>query len=226
MNPEISGLLRIQYRMNEKIMEFPNKTFYNGLLIAHESVKDITLKDLGIEPSIDDKNGYIASILAPENVLVFVDTVNCLDNLEDQRLDSTSRFNLLEANIVSLLVRKFIDEGLEQNSIGVITPYNDQVDLIKKLLQMEDVQVSSVDGFQGREKELIILSLVRSNEEGELGFLEDLRRLNVSITRAKRKLIVVANSNTIADNEVYLKLVEHFKEKGIYIDASKLKKLN
>jgi superfamily I DNA and/or RNA helicase len=77
-----------------------------------------------------------------------------------------------------------------------------------------------VDGFQGREKEVIVLSFVRSNEENEIGFLDDVRRLNVSITRAKRKLIIVANSKTISFNEFYLKLTEHFKQKGLFIDST------
>lgn len=222
VNPEISSLLRIQYRMNEMIMEFPNKMFYNGQLIAHESVKNITLRDIGFEYIKGSENEFFDPILDPENVLVFIDTSNCSNNLEAQRLDSTSRFNLLEATIVSSVVKKFVESGAKECDVGVITPYNDQVDLIRNLLQLENVQVSSVDGFQGREKELIILSLVRSNEVGELGFLEDLRRLNVSITRAKRKLVIVANSNTIADNEVYLRLVEHFKKNGFYMDIFKV----
>ncbi|MDI3495312.1 MAG: hypothetical protein PWQ72_1439 [Pseudothermotoga sp.] len=219
IQPGISSLLRVQYRMNEKIMEFPNQQFYNGLLIAHDSVREITLKDLNFSPA-ESENAFLNEILKPENVLVFIDTSKSKDNFEDQRLDSTSRFNLLEAKIVSLIVRKFVENGLEETDIGVITPYNDQVDLIKKMLQLEKVQISSVDGFQGREKEVIVLSFVRSNEENEIGFLDDVRRLNVSITRAKRKLIIVANSKTISFNEFYLKLTEHFKQKGLFIDST------
>jgi len=224
MDLKNSTLLRVQYRMNERIMEFPNKTFYNGMLIAHESVKNITLKDLDFD-SLGVKNKILEDILKPENVLVFIDTSKCLNNLEEHRLDSTSKFNRLEASIVSLIVEKFIDKGMKKVDMGIITPYNDQVDLIKRMLQSENLQVSSVDGFQGKEKELIIVSLVRSNKEFELGFLEDIRRLNVSITRAKRKLVVIANSITISDNEFYLKLVQHFKEKGLYVDATYLKDL-
>lgn len=224
MDLKNSTLLRVQYRMNERIMEFPNKIFYNGMLIAHESVKNITLKDLDFD-SLGVKNKILEDILKPENVLVFIDTSKCLNNLEEHRLDSTSKFNRLEASIVSLIVEKFIDKGMKKVDMGIITPYNDQVDLIKRMLQSENLQVSSVDGFQGKEKELIIVSLVRSNKEFELGFLEDIRRLNVSITRAKRKLVVIANSITISDNEFYLKLVQHFKEKGLYVDATYLKDL-
>jgi predicted DNA helicase len=224
ISPDISSLLRVQYRMNEKIMEFPNQHFYDGLLIAHDSVREITLKDLNFKPT-EPENTFLNEILNPENVLVFIDTSKSEENFESQRLDSTSRFNVLEAKIVSLIVKKFVENGLKEADIGVITPYNDQVDLIKKMLQLEEVQISSVDGFQGREKELIVLSLVRSNEENDIGFLEDVRRLNVSVTRAKRKLIIVANSKTISFNEFYLKLTDHFKQKGLFIDSTTIESL-
>jgi predicted DNA helicase len=224
ISPDISSLLRVQYRMNEKIMEFPNQHFYDGLLIAHDSVREITLKDFNFKPT-EPENTFLNEILNPENVLVFIDTSKSEENFESQRLDSTSRFNVLEAKIVSLIVKKFVENGLKEADIGVITPYNDQVDLIKKMLQLEEVQISSVDGFQGREKELIVLSLVRSNEENDIGFLEDVRRLNVSVTRAKRKLIIVANSKTISFNEFYLKLTDHFKQKGLFIDSTTIESL-
>ena len=106
--------------------------------------------------------------------------------------------------------------GLDRKDIGIITPYAAQVKLIKQLLIEKElkVEVNSVDGFQGREKEAIIISFVRSNDEGEIGFLKDLRRLNVAITRPRRKLICVGNSKTLSSHETYRKFIEYIKEKG------------
>lgn len=104
--------------------------------------------------------------------------------------------------------------------IGVITPYDDQRDLIS-LNVPEEVEVKTVDGYQGREKEVIILSFVRSNKVGEIGFLKDLRRLNVSLTRAKRKLIMIGDSSTLSSHETYKRLIEHVREKGLYVVLTK-----
>ncbi|MCD6482766.1 MAG: IGHMBP2 family helicase [Candidatus Aenigmarchaeota archaeon] len=211
-HPENSSMLRIQYRMNEKIMEFPNKEFYGSKLIADESVKNITLADLPIkEPK------RFVEILDLKEPIVFVDTSKNKNKWERQRKDSKSRENKLEAEIVKQLVKEFLKTGVEKEWIGVITPYDDQVDLIKSLIP-EDIEVHSVDGFQGREKEIIILSFVRSNRKAELGFLTDLRRLNVSITRAKRKLIAIGDSRTLSTNRTYKRFVNYIQKNGKYVE--------
>lgn len=212
--PEKSVLLDTQYRMNELLMEFPSREFYDGKLKADDSVKNITLLDLGVEPPNFDKLWDV--ILSPKNVLVFVDTGNRPDRFERQRKDSPSRENLLEARLVKEIVEKLISMGVKEEWIGVITPYDDQVDLIRTLLE-EKVEVHSVDGFQGREKEVIIISFVRSNKNGEIGFLEDLRRLNVSLTRAKRKLIAIGDSSTLSVHPTYRRFVEFARKKGTYV---------
>ncbi|MBB6062546.1 putative DNA helicase [Thermosipho japonicus] len=204
--PHTKELLNIQYRMNEKIMEFPNKEFYNGKLKS--GVGNITLKDLGFEGN--DK------ITKPENTIIFIDTKNRKDKTEGQKKDSNSYFNELEANIVKDIVKRFLKLGLNREFIGVITPYDDQVDLIKSFNL--GVEVNTVDGFQGREKEVIIISFVRSNQRKELGFLTDLRRLNVSLTRAKRKLICIGDSSTLVNHQTYKKFIEFVKNKGILLD--------
>lgn len=155
-------------------------------------------------------------ILSPKNVLVFVDTRNRPDRFERQRKDSPSRENPLEARLVKEIVEKLISMGVKEEWIGVITPYDDQVDLVRTLLE-EKVEVHSVDGFQGREKEVIIISFVRSNKNGEIGFLEDLRRLNVSLTRAKRKLIAIGDSSTLSVHPTYRRFVEFARKKGTYV---------
>ncbi len=111
--------------------------------------------------------------------------------------------------------------GVKPEWIGVITPYDDQRDLISSLLP-EEVEVKTVDGYQGREKEVIVLSFVRSNRKGELGFLKDLRRLNVSLTRAKRKLILIGDSSTLSAHPTYKRLVEFVGEKETVVEANKL----
>ena len=203
--PNKSEILKIQYRMNEKLMEFPNKEFYDGKLVS--GIGNITLKDLGFEGK--------SEITLSNNVLVFIDTSNRNDRFEKQKKDSTSYYNQLEAEIVKKIVEEFLEFGLMKKLIGVITPYDDQVDLIKSFNL--GIDVKTVDGFQGREKEVIIISFVRSNTKKELGFLKDLRRLNVSLTRSKRKLICVGDSKTLENHETYYRFIKHVKDKGTYI---------
>ena len=206
--PEKAKMLEVQYRMNEKLMEFPNREFYGGKLKAHGSVKDITLADLGVKKV---KDGFWR-IVDPDEVLVFIDTSNCPNKWERQRRGSTSRENPLEAEIIRKVVSMLRNVGVRKDWIGVITPYEDQVDLIRQLV---DVEVNTVDGYQGREKEVIVISFVRSNRDCEIGFLEDLRRLNVALTRAKRKLIAIGDAITLSSNETYKRFVEFVKSNGL-----------
>ena len=206
--PVHSKMLEIQYRMNEKLMEFPNREFYGGKLKADGSVRNITLADLGVESSDE--------IVNPRNVLIFVDTSKCPNRFERQRKGSTSRENPLEAEIVAKIIKKLVRAGVKKEWIGVITPYEDQVDLLRRMI---DVEVNTVDGYQGREKEVIIISFVRSNVRGEIGFLDDLRRLNVALTRAKRKLIMVGDSKTLSSHETYRRLIEFIKREGKFVSV-------
>ncbi len=190
--PHKSQLLNVQYRMNEKLMNFPNSEFYENLLETDESVSDITLNDI-----ISDED---------EKILDFIDTSYMENNHEEHINDSKSFINKVEAKICLELANQYLNRGVKVEQIGIISPYADQVKLIS---EKTDVEVKSVDGFQGREKEIIIISTVRSNENGELGFLTDLRRLNVAITRAKRKLIIVGNQKTLSYNPTYKKLIKN-----------------
>lgn len=213
--PSNSRLLRIQYRMNEKIMGFSNKFFYDGKLIANESVKNRTLRSLGIKDVPFDSP--LKEIVSPDDPLVLVDTSKIPERFEKQRSGSTSRENVLEANIVILITDCFLNMKILPEEIGIITPYDDQVDLIKKMICNKKIKVNTVDGFQGREKEIIILSLVRSNKKGEVGFLMDERRLNVSLTRAKSKLVIIGDFSTLSNNPLYKSLLIYVKENGKYI---------
>jgi predicted DNA helicase len=189
--PYKAKLLNIQYRMNKKLMNFPNGEFYDNLLETYSGISDITLNDLA---DIDE-----------ERVLEFIDTHDMSDNRESHINDSKSYINRTEARICIELANDYISKGIRKDDIGIISPYADQVKLISEHV---DVEVKSVDGFQGREKEIIIISTVRSNDNREIGFLNDLRRLNVAITRAKRKLIVVGNSATLNTNPTYKKFIK------------------
>lgn len=212
--PKKSKLLDIQYRMTESLMEFPNNEFYEGKIKSAEKVKKISLENLGLKKISFDKK--LDKVFNPQKPIIFIDTLRCQEKFENQKIGSTSRENYLEAKIVSDLVKKFLKIKAKKDWLGIITPYEDQVDLIKSLLP-EGIEIHSVDGFQGREKEIIIISFVRSNKKREVGFLDDLRRLNVALTRAKRKLILIGDSETLVSNKVFKKLIEFIKKKGGYL---------
>ncbi|NJE86020.1 IGHMBP2 family helicase [Thermococcus sp. CX2] len=213
--PAKAQMLEVQYRMNERLMEFPSREFYGGRIRADESVRKVTLADLKVRmPGFGEPWD---SILDPGEPLVFVDTSKHPEKWERQRKGSQSRENRLEAALVKKIVERLMGMGVRPEWIGVITPYDDQRDLISSLLP-EEVEVKTVDGYQGREKKVIILSFVRSNKKGELGFLTDLRRLNVSLTRAKRKLIVVGDSETLSVHPTYKRFIEFVKAEGRFVE--------
>ena len=111
---------------------------------------------------------------------------------------------------------ELIEAGVLPSEIAVITPYSAQARLLRDLIPDTGVEIDTVDGFQGREKEVVIISLVRSNDKGELGFLNDTRRMNVALTRARRKLIVFGDSATLAHHEFYLRLLNYFEREDAY----------
>ena len=216
----IKEMLRVQYRMNRVIMDFPSKTFYDGKLVAHESVANHTLADLGItREKVRRLPQPLPVVLDPERPVIFADTLGT--SPEGQRRGSTSYYNEGEARFVFDVVKALMDLGIRPEDVGVISPYDDQVDLLKRTFQEggipEEVEVKTVDGFQGREKEVIVVSFVRSNRRGEIGFLNDVRRLNVAITRPKRKLITVGDSTTLRVHPVYRAFVEYVRKVEGYV---------
>ncbi len=204
---KIRVMLAVQYRMNEEIAEFPNKEFYGGKLTADESVKEHNLLDLLPESKFADED------VKP---LLFIDTRGSEMFKERTRRGSTSKENAGEAKLVEKIVVRLLSLGVKPEDIAIISPYEDQVALIRKELRVEGLEIKTVDGFQGREKEVVIVSFVRSNKSGDIGFLRDLRRLNVSITRAKRKLVLIGDSNTLESEGCYKRLVALAKERGGY----------
>ncbi|NPA58213.1 MAG: IGHMBP2 family helicase, partial [Aquificae bacterium] len=211
--PENSYMLKIQYRMNKTIMEFPSTEFYGGELLPAESVADRKLSQLtgrqGENPITDD------------TPVLFIDTEG--KSAERQKKGSRSRYNPEEAKLVKLVAEELLSAGLKPEDIGVITPYKDHEEYLKKLLPQ--LEIKTVDGFQGREKEAIIISLVRANPDEEIGFLDDLRRLNVALTRAKRKLVVIGDAPTLSSNRTYSRFINFVKNKGKVIKAGEIEKV-
>jgi len=210
---EFWSLLEIQYRMHDKIMNFSNYQFYDGKLKSAANVADHTLKDLGV--SVKEKKCFTDKALIPEEVVAFLDTTN-MEAQERSLSGSNSYDNPVESELVLDIADEAQRLGLKAEDIAIITPYKDQVDLLNHRCKNKNIEINTVDGFQGREKEVVILSFVRSNNKENVGFLRDLRRLNVSLTRAKRKLIVVGDSSTISTNKTYAELVDYIKNNGIY----------
>lgn len=198
-------MLRVQYRMNEAIMNFSSRQFYQGKLLADDSVKSHSLADLsGVKRAPET-----------EEVFIFLDTAG-RGFEEKQEPGSESRYNPEEAQLVLAEVRRLLSLGVQAQDIAVISPYSAQVRLLTSLSPDAQLEVDSVDGFQGREKEVVILSLVRSNMDGEMGFLADTRRMNVAMTRAKRKLLVIGDSATLSAIPFYQSFIQYAEAAGAY----------
>jgi superfamily I DNA and/or RNA helicase len=145
----------------------------------------------------------------------FVDTAGA-DWNEEIDPEGESKFNAQEARWVIAQIRDLLDAGIKQEDIAVIAPYSAQVRYIRDRCDFSAVEIDTVDGFQGREKEVVIISLVRSNTIGEVGFLADKRRMNVAMTRAKRKLIAIGDSSTLAQNPFFEEWIDDCQAKGFY----------
>jgi ATP-dependent RNA/DNA helicase IGHMBP2 len=205
----VSRQLRVQYRMHADIMQFSSQEFYNGSQEADPSVAQALLEELP---------GVQANPLTAVPI-DFIDTAGAsYDEAVDP--DGESRLNPLEADLVLSKVRALLAAGLDPGQIAVISPYAAQVRLLReqaaRLHLPHALEIDSIDGFQGREKEAVVVSLVRSNPEGEIGFLSDVRRMNVALTRARRKLVVVGDSATITTHPFYQRLVNYFDAIGAY----------
>lgn len=202
---QVTRLLQVQYRMHEQIMQFSSERFYAGNLTAHASVASHRLSDL------------VPDIFAglPDEPITFVDTSGA--NWEEQvDPEGESKFNPKEGAWILQQVTELIEAGLPPAAIAVIAPYSAQVRWLRDRCPYREVEIDTVDGFQGREKEVVLITLVRSNETGEIGFLADERRMNVAMTRAKRKLILIGDASTLARHAFYNALVEHMEAQGAY----------
>ena len=211
---EFWSLLQVQYRMHDKIMKFSNQQFYDQKLKSAPEVSDHELTDLGIK--IDQgKKCFTEKALDPYSPVIFFDTAN-MEADERSLPGSYSYDNPVEAEIVLDILDEALRSGINPEDLAVITPYKDQVDLLNHRNKNGNLEINTVDGFQGREKEMIVLTLVRSNSQNNIGFLRDLRRLNVSLTRAKRKLVIIGDSKTIDKHDLYNNLISYVKNEGLY----------
>ncbi|XP_029908705.1 DNA-binding protein SMUBP-2 [Myripristis murdjan] len=198
-------MLTVQYRMNSAIMEWASKEMYQGRLTAHSSVERHLLKDLPGVSCVEETS----------TPLLLIDTAGCgLSEMEVT--DEQSKGNQGEVDIVELHIKALTEAGIKARDIAVIAPYNLQVELLRQKLSTRhpELEIKSVDGFQGREKEAVVLSLVRSNRKGEVGFLAEDRRINVAVTRARRHLAVVCDTQTVQNHAFLKSLIDHMTECG------------
>jgi superfamily I DNA and/or RNA helicase len=186
-------------------MDFSSLEFYEAELVADAHVRGHLLADLP---------GVAAAPLT-QSPVEFFDTAGA-GYEEELEPDGESRLNRHEAALVARLVQQLLDSGVPARDAAVITPYAAQVRHLRELLSAPGLEIDSVDGFQGREKEAIVISLVRSNTAGEIGFLADVRRMNVALTRARRKLIVIGDSATLANHPFYRRMLEYFESIAAY----------
>lgn len=201
----LATMLTIQYRMHHQIMTFSSQEFYDDALQAAPDVAHHLLYEI-LEVIDNDLT---------RTAIHFTDTAGASYD-EFAEVDGASRYNIQEAQWVKEKVDQLLAANVSPEAIGVITPYAAQVRFLREQWSDEVVEINSVDGFQGREKEVIIISLVRSNPEGEIGFLGDTRRMNVALTRARRKLILIGDSATITTDPFYQRLVAYFESIGGY----------
>lgn len=208
--PESVSLLTVQYRMNKEIMGFSSHWFYHDRLTAAPEVADRLVSPI-------------------DTPLMWIDTSQCHFGEKESR--TLSRSNAEEARLLIHTLRDYVEMiGLtkiqdERVDFGIISPYRAQVRLIRKLLRWQkffrtlrrQIAVNSVDGFQGQERDVIIISMVRDNEKGTIGFLRDLRRMNVAITRARMKLIILGNAETLSQHKFYRHFIEYVKEHGDFV---------
>lgn len=200
------AMLNVQYRMNERIMQFPSDEVYDGAVISGDVNRNILLSDLNPGNYLPDKGGFL------NEPVLWYDTQNSSKFMEDRNFESnsykgdlgSSKSNINEVHIALQHIEKLMTiMRLKKEHIGIVTPYKGQVNLMKKHIHKKypNIAVHTVDGYQGSEKECIIFSLVRFNKHNQLGFVKDKKRLNVAITRAKRQLCVIGNLETFSQSK-------------------------
>lgn len=212
-HPETVKLLTIQYRMHDAIMEFSNRWFYGGKMNSSKEVKNHSILDF------DTPIEWVDTSSLPDTEL-FIEEENAFHELVT---GNKGKVNKDEALLTISTLKEYIEKiGLnrvrEENlDIGIISPYRAQAQYLRKLIKQtpffkpirRHISVNTVDGFQGQERDIIMISMVRSNEAGNIGFLRDLRRMNVAMTRARMKLIIIGNSKTLTSHPFYSKLYKY-----------------
>ena len=227
--PRCVSMLTIQYRMSDEIMQFPNREFYDGLLQSDPSVKYRGILDWDtaiewVESDLETENGKRKTEnedLTPKpNSFHLSDFTFPFSSGETLASDGLSRINPVEAELALQTLHDYIERIgkdrilYERLDIGIISPYKGQVQLLRRMLRKDSywkplrplISINTVDGFQGQERDIILISMVRNNEQGQVGFLSDLRRMNVAITRARMKLIIIGHSPTLCQHPFYKRL--------------------
>lgn len=202
--PSCLSLLTVQYRMCDEIMQFPNHEFYHGQLTSDPAIR-------------------YRGILDWDTAIEWIDTPAADDYVEQVSGDGLSRQNPEEARLTLQTLKDYFDKIghdrilYERLDVGIISPYKGQVRLLRKLMKSDSywkpfrhlISINTVDGFQGQERDIIVISMVRSNENGQVGFLSDLRRMNVAITRARMKLLLIGHRETLCRHPFYARLAEY-----------------
>ena len=210
-HPEAVTLLKIQYRMNDDIMRFSSNYFYNGEVESAPEVKYRSILDLDTPMTWIDTSQL--DLPADSDVTFKEQFVG----------ESFGRINKAEAEVTLLALQHYFNQIGKQRlldehiDVGIISPYRAQVQYLRRLLMKREffkpfrrlISVNTVDGFQGQERDIIVISLVRSNDDGQIGFLRDLRRMNVAITRARMKLIILGDKNTMTTHPFYQQLWQY-----------------
>lgn len=207
--PEVVTLLDTQYRMNEEIMRFSSSWFYDGKvkaasITAHRGILDYDTPIEWVDDVANDDETVGETFVG--------ETFGRINKVEARQV-----MELLQAYFEKIGKQRILDESID---VGIISPYRAQVQYLRHLIKKETffkpfrhlLSVNTVDGFQGQERDVIIVSLVRSNSDGQIGFLRDLRRMNVAMTRARSKLIIIGDHETLAHHEFYKKLYEYIKK--------------
>lgn len=201
----VTQMLEVQYRMHDQIMNFSSDWFYDNRLKGDETVRSHRLADL---PEIQENE------LTRDPVL-FVDTAGAGWD-EETETEGLSRLNPRESRLVLKYADELIAAGLQPQQIAIIAPYAAQTRWLRQHVAHDHLEIDTVDGFQGREKEAVLITLVRSNPKGEVGFLAETRRMNVALTRARRKLIVIGDSATVGTHPFYSKFIDYVQSIDAY----------
>ena len=214
MHPEAVTLLKIQYRMNDDIMRFSSNYFYGGQVESAPEVKYRSILDLDTPMTWIDTSAFSDSVSDGSPVVSFK---------EEFVGESFGRINKAEAEVTLLALQHYFNQIGKQRllderiDVGIISPYRAQVQYLRRLLMKREffkpfrryISVNTVDGFQGQERDVIVISMVRSNDDGQIGFLRDLRRMNVAITRARMKLIILGDAPTLTRHPFYRQLWQY-----------------
>ena len=220
--PEAVTLLKVQYRMNDDIMKFSSDWFYHGQVESDDSVKHRSVLDLEHPIQWIDGNEMLQQVneeLKDEEKLK-------IDFTEQFIGENHGRINKAEAELVLSTLNNYINKIgkerflAERLDVGIISPYKVQTQYLRQQIRKREefrpfrqvISVNTVDGFQGQERDIIIISLVRSNDNGQIGFLSDLRRMNVAMTRARMKLIIFGDKATLQHHTFYRKLIQYVDE--------------